>query len=162
MNIGKIVLITAILLGSTVAVNGFGIGTAIVGHVKDVIERVTVADEMVDGAVLATAMFREDDRGVDAAHWTQGSASIITMDGKRYIQLNEDFNSGLAPDLYVYVSTDTMVDHEDAFNMDTQVEVSKLTKGSGSSFYELPEGLTVSSVTIWCKRFGAFMGSADF
>ena len=79
---------------------------AVEGHAVDITERLTVADEVASGDVLTTATFREDDIGNDVAHWVKGSVSIVEMDGKTYVQLNEDdFQAGLAPDLYIYVST---------------------------------------------------------
>ena len=83
------------------------------------------------------------------------------MDGKTYVQLNEDFEAGLAPDLYIYVSTSaTPIVDEKSFFATTQLELSKLGKGSGASFYEVPAGIKPAQVTIWCKRFSEFMGSA--
>lgn len=38
----------------------------------------------------------------------------------------------------------------------------KLVKGSGASYYKLPENLSFKSVTIWCKAFNEFIMSADF
>ena len=61
---------------------------------------------------LTTAVFREDDPGNDAAHWVKGSVSIVEMDGEKYVQLNEDFEAGLAPDLYIYISTIGVADVE--------------------------------------------------
>ena len=134
---------------------------AVEGHVTDITERVTVADEVASGDVLTTAVFREDDPGNDAAHWVKGSVSIVEMDGKKYVQLNEDFEAGLAPDLYIYVSTSaTPIVDEKSFFATTQLELNKLGKGSGASFYEVPAGIKPAQVTIWCKRFSQFMGSA--
>ena len=133
---------------------------AVNGHVADITERVTVADEVASGDVLTTAVFREDDPGNDAAHWVKGSVSIVEMDGKTYVQLNSDFEAGLAPDLYIYVSTSaTPIVDERSFFATTQLELGKLVKGSGASFYEVPGGLKPIQITIWCKRFSQFMGS---
>ena len=66
---------------------------AVNGHITDVAERITVVDEVATGDVISTATFREDDIGNDAAHWVKGSVSIVEMDGKTYVQLNEDFQA---------------------------------------------------------------------
>ena len=80
---------------------------------------------------------------------------------KHYIQLEDNFEAGLAPDLYIYVSTSaTPIVDEKSFFATTQLELGKLGKGSGASFYEVPGGLKPIQVTIWCKRFSQFMGSA--
>ena len=162
---------TMIIFGvaSTTATAGIwdSIKDAITGHTTDVIERVTVVDAIAPGFVETSNNFREDDIGVDAAHWTKGTAQVKRdpATGKSYIQLQTNFKSGLAPDLYVYVSkVDTKIVDETTFNAVEQIEISKLTKGSGASFYELPPTIKaneVQSITIWCKRFGAFMGSTN-
>ena len=88
-----------------------------------------------------------------------GSVSIVNVNGKNYVQLNSDFEAGLAPDLYLYVSSATPIVDERSFFATTQLELGKLGKGSGASFYEVPGGLKPIQVTIWCKRFSQFMGS---
>ena len=134
---------------------------AVTGHVTDIAERVTIEDQTVDGIISTAGKFREDDPGNDAAHWVKGSVSIVEMNGKNYVQLNEDFEAGLAPDLYIYVSTSaTPIVDEKTFFATTQLELGKLVKGTGASFYEIPAGIKPSQVTIWCKRFSQFMGSA--
>ena len=136
--------------------------SAIKGHTTDIVERVTVEDETVAGLAVAYGDFRENDPGNDAAHWVEGSVSVIwdELTGKHYIQLEENFQAGLAPDLYVYVSmSDTPIVDEETFFASTQIELGKLTKGSGASVYELPDNVLPTQVTIWCKRFSQFMGS---
>ena len=77
---------------------------AVNGHVTDITERVTVDDQHVDGMLIAQADFRDDDIGRDAAHWVNGSVSLIwdEVNDKHYIQLEDNFEAGLAPDLYIY------------------------------------------------------------
>ena len=134
---------------------------AINGHVEDVIERTTIDDLIVVGDTISTTNFRTDDIGQDAAHWVSGSVSIVKLDGKTYVQLNSDFEAGLAPDLYIYVSTSaTPIVDEKTFFATTQLELGKLVKGSGASFYEVSNSIKPVQVTIWCKRFSQFMGSA--
>ena len=50
-------------------------------------------------------VFDETADGQDSVHWAVGSVSIVVAEGKRYIQLNEDFNSGPLPDGHVYYSS---------------------------------------------------------
>ena len=138
------------------------IGTAIVGHANDLYDRTVEDDAFAPGFPVAEVKFRTDDFGQDAAHWVKGSASIVEYEGKQYIQLNQDFQAGLAPDLYIYVSESPMdIVDERSFNSTVQIELGQLTKGNGASFYEVPEGVIVQSITIWCKAFGQFMGSAS-
>ena len=160
----KIIVIALVAVVGVVAVNFAEIKDAVVGHTTDAIERVTVSDEFAPGNVQASNNFRSDDPGVDAAHWVSGTAQVIRDHdtGKVYVQLQDNFNSGLAPDLYIYVSEhEGQIGDEAAFNSVNQIELGKLTKGSGASFYEVPAGVDVQSITIWCKRFGQFMGSTN-
>ena len=110
---------------------------AVNGHVTDITERVTVEDQEVPGVIVGYADFREDDIGNDAAHWVKGSVSLVwdSSNGKHYIQLEDNFEAGLAPDLYIYVSTSqTEIVDEKTFYATTQLELGKLGKGSGASF----------------------------
>ena len=117
---------------------------AITGHVSDISDRILVEDEHIDGHVVATAEFTES---ADSIHWVNGSFSVIFKHGKTYVQLNDDFEAGLAPDLYLYVND--------------MVEIAKLTKGVGASYYEIPDHIVVERVIIWCKRFSQFMGAGN-
>ena len=131
------------------------------GHVNDLIDRTTTDDAFAPGQAIRTGKFRETDPGQDAAHWVKGSVYLMEAD-VRYIQLGDDFKAGLAPDLYIYVSEskNSIVD-EDTFFSTKQIELGKLIKGKGASFYEVPAGVDPKSVTIWCKQFSQFMGSAN-
>ena len=161
-------LTTAVCSGLTAGTASAGlfstIKDAIKGHTTDVIERVTVEDTYAPGNVQASNNFRIDDVGRDAAHWANGTVQEVRDHdtGKRYIQLQDNFVSGPAPDLYIYVSsTEKYIVDENTFNKYAQVELGKLSKGSGASFYEIPDGVRVNQVTIWCKRFGAFIASTN-
>ena len=127
------------------------------GHLKDLGDRWNHDDQYVAGVVTGRGMFRDDDIGRDPAHWTDGTVRTMYSDGKTFIQFDDDFRNGLAPDLYVYVANSKVVD-ESTFWAAEAREVSKLQSGSGAQFYEV-EG-DFSEVIIWCKRFGAFMGAA--
>lgn len=139
---------------------------AITGHVEDAISR-TTDDEIVETMNLSkSGIFDETADGQDLAHWATGSVSIVQgEDGKWYVQLNSDFNSGPLPDGHVYISLiDSDINNESDFNFDTQIDLGPLKKGSGASYYEIPNTLPASlikSVTIWCKAFGEYIGSAD-
>ena len=85
----------------------------------------------------------------------------MSSQGTNYVQLGKDFEAGLAPDLYIYASTRANIVDEESFFDSPQVELGKLIKGTGASFYGLPDNLQPKSVTIWCKRFSQFMGSAN-
>ena len=127
------------------------------GHLRDLGDRLTHDEEFVYGSDLATGEFRDDDPGVDAAHWAVGTVSIVSTDEGIFIQLGEDFKAGLAPDLYIYTADRKVVD-ERSFKRAKTTEVSMLKSGSGAQYYKIDA--IPSEVIIWCKRFGQFMGAA--
>ena len=142
------------------------IGAAIKGHVDDVKSRINATDEVIDAVTTYTSgEFRPDDIGSDFLHNGSGSVSIVDdINGDTYIQLGSDFKSTPGPDYHVYISTSTGIVDEESFYASVQIEVGELKAGSGATYYKLPEGVSVfdvKSVTIWCKRFGAFITSAD-
>ena len=140
---------------------------ALTGHVKDFKSR-SQPDQILEGGnVLAETRFRTDDPGQDAVHYGEGGVSLIEKNGEIFIQLSPDLNIGFAPDLYLYVSMDQKITDEARFNMTQQIEVAELVKGEGASFYSLgaldpQQTKAVKSVTVWCRKFGEFMASADF
>ena len=134
---------------------------AVTGHASDLYGRVVGESTFIGGETLKTGIFDETAVGQDAAHWAKGTATLQIKDGKYYVQLGEDFNSGPLPDGYVYVSKDIDINDERDFTRTQQVELGPLQLGKGASYYEVPEGTVVNSVTVWCKRFGAYIGSAD-
>ena len=135
--------------------------SAVTGHAEDLQNRVFGEEMMIDGETVKEGIFDVTADGQDAAHWATGTASVVILDGKKYIQLGEDFNSGPLPDGYVYYSIDVDINNESDFNNTRQVEAGKLKLGKGASYYEIPADAVVNSVTVWCKRFGAYIGSAD-
>jgi hypothetical protein len=137
------------------------IKTVVGGHISDIHSRF-MDDQLIDGKTIARAQFREDDRGQDTLHHGSGSVSIVETSAGRYLQLAPDFSSTPGPDYHVYVSLDTNIDHEESFVKARQIELGRLIKGSGASYYKIPENTNFQSVTIWCKAFNEFIMSADF
>ena len=136
---------------------------AVTGHIEDAAGRLADDEILLNVTQLADGKFREDDPGQDAIHHGKGSAYVVEKDGKFFVQLGVDFHTGLGPDYHVYVSPDSGINHERVFNRTEQVNLGRLSKGSGASYYEISgiDALTVGSVTIWCKQFGEFIASAD-
>lgn len=136
---------------------------AIRGHIDDVEDRINHDDEFVDGNTLAMGEFRKDDIGRDLIHWANGTVSLKQLNDMYYIQLHEDFESGPAPDLYIYTSINKVVD-EKTFSMAETRELFKLKSGSGAQVY-IVDKLFVDQehreVIIWCKRFGAFIAAVS-
>ena len=137
------------------------ITTVVGGHISDLKSRFA-DDQLIDGEVIRQAMFRENDRGQDTLHHGSGTVLVIKTDEGQFLQLGPDFSSTPGPDYHVYVSQDRRVDHEDRFTGSRQTELGRLVKGSGASYYKIPDSTEFRSVTIWCKAFNEFIMSADF
>lgn len=137
---------------------------AISGHIQDFQAR-SQPDEILEGArVVKEGSFRTDDPGQDALHYGSGDVTLVTLEGQYFIQMAPNVSIALAPDLFVYISTTPNIYQEARFNTTDQMELGMMVKGSGASWYMVPEGIdpkTIQSVTIWCKRFSEFMASAD-
>ena len=136
---------------------------AIVGHVEDAKDRYLVEDKFINGD---KKLFSVADWSSDSVHYIDGAASIINKDGQKYVQLEEDFSAGLAPDLYVYLAPGHITSDAQFVNGD-KLELGKLKKGSGASFYEISKLLNSYageefSVVIHCKRFNEPMGAFHF
>lgn len=159
----KIFFISSLLLVSSVSYADFfdKLTTAVGGHVSDIASRFK-DDQIIKGEVIAQTKFREDDRGQDNLHHGSGTVSIIKTPEGRFLQLSPDFSSTPGPDYHIYISNDSKVDHEDRFDKAKQIELGPLIKGSGATFYKLPDNAQFKSVTIWCKAFNEFIVSADF
>ena len=138
------------------------IKVAVTGHVKDAQGRIFGEHMVVSGEMYRHGTFDEDADGQDAVHWAEGSVRQVWKDTTRYVQLERDFESGPAPDAHVFVSASYDIDNEDDFNSTVQIDLGPLKLGKGASYYELPKGMIINSVTIWCLQFGEYIGSADF
>ena len=151
-----------VLVSYSVHANFFdNLKTVVGGHISDLQSRFK-DDQLIDGKITAQASFRENDRGQDTLHHGSGSALVVETPEGRFIQLAPDFTSTPGPDYHVYISQDTKVDHEDRFVKANQTELGRLVKGSGASYYKIPDDTEFQSVTIWCKAFNEFIMSADF
>ena len=130
------------------------ISTAITGHAKDLKDRILKDQEFITGEVIKSGEFTYSK---DSIHWANGTLDIVKKDGKTYIQLNESFETGLAPDLYIFTSTSVIKTQGDV-NVAKKENLQKLKLGKGASFYEVKGD--IKSIVIWCKAFNQLMGSA--
>lgn len=133
---------------------------AVSGHVSDAAERITHDDEFIDGVEIASGSFRTDDPGRDSIHWADGTVSIVQNSYGVFVQLGSDFNSGPAPDLYIYTASSKVVDEASFYAAENLQELGTLQSGSGASYYYVAQTDGVTEVIIWCKRFGEFIGAA--
>lgn len=149
----------AAIASGGIALSSETVRTVVFGHANDVVSRLTPDVELTDGKLTHKGIIREDDPGQDPIHRAGGTVEII--DGN-IIQLKSDFWSTPGPDYHVYISNTLDIVDEETFKASQQVELGRLQKGSGASEYLSPVTLNNDvSVTIWCKAFGEFIGSAN-
>ncbi len=116
----------------------------------------TVAETPAAGSVQSSGAF------IDAEHPTKGNASIITENGKKYIQFDNQFKSDNGPDLFVILHKDDKLPITGIKEAD-YVSIAPLKSTNGVQKYEIPENVDVSnfkSVAIWCREFNATFGYA--
>ena len=156
----------AILMSTLPAKAGFfsDFKDALIGHTKDIKGRFSDGEVLTYDNIHKSGVFDETAIGQDLAHYAKGKAELVELNNKLYIQLTESFTSGPLPDGHVYISKDVDTNEEKDFNFNTQIDLGELIKSNGAGFYEIPSGISINdinSVTIWCKRFSAYIGSAD-
>jgi hypothetical protein len=91
---------------------------------------------------------------IDALHAGEGVVEWLELDhDKQFIRFN-DVSIINGPDLYVYVSDQSMPGNTLA-SLGQYTDLGRLKANNGSMIYELPEiDHAVASVVIWCRRFG--------
>jgi len=139
--------------------------TIVGGHIDDFSNRWNVKHQVVKGETIRFGKFRSNDVGQDFAHRThRGTASVVIGEyGQAYVQFSKDFESTIGPDFHVYISESSGISDEATFKSTEMIELGKLKNTLGATFYEI-KGINpadINSVTIWCKRFNEFIGSAD-
>lgn len=83
-----------------------------------------------------------------AGHSGEGTASLVSVNGKYFVRLEDDFRVTNGPDLYVGFGKDG------AYAADG--EIARLKGNIGGQNYEVPAGIDVSQfneVWIWCRAF---------
>ncbi|MEO1433061.1 MAG: DM13 domain-containing protein [Cyanobacteria bacterium J06633_8] len=116
----------------------------------------TVAETPATGNVKYSGAF------IDAEHPTKGTASIVTENGKKYIQFDEKFKSDNGPDLFVILHKDNKLPITGIKEAD-YVSIAPLKSTKGTQKYEIPKNVDLAnfkSVAIWCRKFNATFGYA--
>ncbi len=140
---------------------------AVTGHVDDIKSRFDKDRPILEYSaedVIKIGTIDEDAIGQDFFHNAKGTVTIINIDGMNYLVLSENFDSSPGPDYHVYISEDMKIIDESGFEQDSQIELGKLKYGNGFQFYQIPvtiDVLKINSFLLWCKKFGAYIGSAD-
>lgn len=121
----------------------------------------TEINEPIPGSMMDDTMMSKSYHGTfvgvgDGIHDVEGKSKVLFLDDGREILRLEDFKSTNGPDLYVYLSTDTMA--TDIVNLGA------LKANIGNQNYDIPEGTDLekyNQVLIWCKSFSVLFGSAE-
>lgn len=158
-NSKSIVVLFCMLIGTSPA--NAQILDAVRGHVKDIKARFS-DHQKIEGQVLKVGTIDTKAKGQDLVHNSSGSWTLVRVGQKLYLQSGEDFRSSPGPDYHVYVSNRPAIKDNDQFSIE-QVEVSRLAKPNGASYYllESSDANEVASILIWCKQFKEYIGSAD-
>jgi hypothetical protein len=99
---------------------------------------------------------------VPAEHPTQGTAQIVTENGKRYLVLDSTFKTDSGPDLFVLLHREDMPQTYDA---QSYLSLGALQQTSGEQRYAIPDDVDLDSfqsAVIWCRQFNATFGYAAF
>lgn len=165
--IGKTLILIMVLILAGFASKGAkaSILDTLKGHVDDVKSRFDKdREEIKVDTIIKTGIIDVDAKGQDLIHNSKGSVAIIKSGDKFYLRLAKNFTSSLGPDYHVYISNELAIKDEVHFSADEQIELGKLKYGSGKQYYEIPSNVDVTKIKsflLWCKRFGAYIGSAE-
>lgn len=115
-------------------------------------------------ASLFAASMSESESGKFQAgeHPTQGTVNIITEQGKRYLEFDQNFKTDAGPDLFVILHRSDAPPVAGIKEKD-YVSIARLKKTNGTQRYALPDNLKLAefkSVAIWCRQFNATFGYA--
>ena len=100
---------------------------------------------------------------VDQDHPTEGQATILEEEGKRYLVFSDNFTTARGPAVRVVLHQDSDVGVN--LTEGSYTTVANLQSFDGGQKYLLPEDLDVSaynSVAIWCEQFNVTFGYAAF
>ncbi|EKQ66864.1 Electron transfer DM13 [Leptolyngbyaceae cyanobacterium JSC-12] len=106
---------------------------------------------------------------VPGEHPTQGTARIISQNGKNFLELDQTFKtSEMGPDLVVILHRSSNVlasTKPPAYPLKTgdYVLLAPLQKFSGAQRYAIPANVNLAnyqSAAIWCRKFNATFGAA--
>lgn len=106
---------------------------------------------------------------VSGEHNTQGTARIVTRNGKSFVELGSDFKtSNLGPDLVVILHQSKNVINTTKppaypLKKGDYVILAPLQKFSGTQSYSIPSSVNLAkyqSAVIWCRKFNATFGAA--
>lgn len=96
-------------------------------------------------------------------HPTKGKVTVVTEQGKQYLEFDQNFKTDNGPDLFVILHTSDAPPVSGIKEKD-YVTLAPLQKISGNQRYALPANVKLEnykSVAIWCRKFNATFGYAS-
>jgi hypothetical protein len=96
------------------------------------------------------------------AHETTGTAKIVKVNDKNYIQLS-NFKTSNGPDVHLYLVNGSDSSQE-SVQKNGYIDLGTLKGNVGDQNYELPANADLSkyrAVSIWCARFSVAFGGAN-
>ncbi|AFZ02249.1 DM13 domain-containing protein [Calothrix sp. PCC 6303] len=109
------------------------------------------------------------DNFVSGEHKTQGTAKIVTKNGKSFLELDKSFKtSNSGPDLVIVLHrSDNVIGSTKppyySLKKGDYVLISPLKKFSGDQSYAISDKINLAdykSAVIWCRKFNATFGAA--
>ncbi|MTJ49566.1 DM13 domain-containing protein [Dolichospermum sp. UHCC 0259] len=122
------------------------------------------SEKSQDAKVISSGAF------VSGEHTTQGAVSIMTKNGKSFLELNQSFKTSKSgPDLVVILHRSNDVINSTKppaypLKRGDYFVLAPLKKYSGSQVYSIPDTIKLTdykSVGIWCRKFNATFGAAS-
>lgn len=120
--------------------------------------------------IRASIPFRFDEAAParDFLHWANGTGAIIRTEDGYKLHLSADFSAAPGPDYVLYLTTRPITGKPDFAADQGKLELVKLKAFSGSQNYALPNEVggtpfdpaRFHAVTIWCRAFNAYIGTA--
>ncbi|MBD2494622.1 DM13 domain-containing protein [Nostoc sp. FACHB-280] len=101
---------------------------------------------------------------VKGEHITQGNASIITENGKTFLEFDQNFKTDSGPDLLVILHRQQQPKIYGITEKE-YVSLGRLQKTSGSQRYAISKNIKIAdfaSAVIWCLTFNATFSYAAF
>jgi hypothetical protein len=120
-------------------------------------------NEALPGASQSAKMVETFGKGTFAsqAHETKGTAEVVEVDGKRYVQL-KDFHTSNGPDVRIYLVKSSNTDAGEVLKSGF-VDLGSIKGNIGDQSYEIPSDVNLDEhqvVSVWCKRFSVGFGAA--
>lgn len=108
------------------------------------------------GTTTGTTIQIATGKFMSLAHETTGTAEIVELDGKQYLQL-KNFHTSNGPDVRIYLTGGGSPDGK-------SLSLGTLKGNVGNQNYLLPDGYDGNihtAVSIWCERFAVGFGLAE-